>query len=127
MPPTRWLLAAALLLNACRPDPSQEAPPRLKPLLDALPARYRPFNRQDTLNSYWAPDSLMADSLFHFTEAYRSRVLLRVRFVPASAMTAARLDTLTFRRPALRFNEDDRLGYEWEFFFGRNLEPTLAV
>ena len=126
MPLTRWLLAAALLLSACRPDPPQEAPPRLKPLLDALPARYRPFDRQDTLDSYWAPDSLLADSLFQFTEAHRSRVLLRVRFVPASAVAAARLDTLTFRRPTLDFYKEDRQGYEWEFFFGRNDEPTLT-
>jgi hypothetical protein len=36
---TRWLLAAALpLLGACRPDSFQELPPRLKPLLETLPA-----------------------------------------------------------------------------------------
>ncbi|MBO2012957.1 hypothetical protein [Hymenobacter negativus] len=128
MPPTRWLLAAALLLSACRPHASQEqeTPPRLKPLFDALPARNRPFDRQDTLDSYWPPDSLMADSLFHFTAPPRSRVLMRVQFVPASAVAAARLDTLTFRRPTFRLYEDGRSGYEWEFFFGRNLEPTLT-
>ena len=58
MPRTHWLLAAALpLLGACQPDSPPELPPRLKPLLETLPARYRPLNRQDTLTSYWAPDS----------------------------------------------------------------------
>jgi hypothetical protein len=47
------LLAAALpLLGACRPASPPELPPRLKPLLETLPARYRPLNRQDTLTSY---------------------------------------------------------------------------
>jgi hypothetical protein len=51
---------------------------------------------------------------------------LLVRFVPPSAVAAARLDTLTFSRPAFDFCKDDRSGYEWEFFFGSNLEPTLT-
>jgi hypothetical protein len=67
----RLLLAAALpLLGACRPDAPPEPPPRLKPLLETLVTRYRPLTRQDTLSSYWAPDSLWADSLFHLTDAY---------------------------------------------------------
>lgn len=127
MPRPRLLLAAALpLLGACRPTPPAELPPRLKPLLEALPAGYRPFNRQDTLTSYWAPDSLVTDSLFAFTAAHRSQVLLRVRFVPASAATAAGLDTLRFRRTYLELDEYTRPGYHWNFFPGRNPEPTVA-
>ena len=127
MPLTRWLLAATLpLLGACRPGPPPELPPRLKPLLETLPAGYRPFDRQDTLTSYWAPDSLLADSLFHFTLAHRSQVLLRVQFVPASVAKAARLDTLTFRHPTTSLAENNRPGYHWEFFPGRNWAPNLA-
>lgn len=126
MPPRRWLLAAALpLLGACQPD-WQESPPRLKPLLETLPAHYRPLNRQDTLDSYWAPDSLWADSLFTLTNAYRSLVLMRVRFVPASAATAAGLDTLPFRRPYFRPEERDRPGYQWDFFSGRSTVVDLT-
>lgn len=101
-------------------------PPPLKPLLETLPARYRPFDRQDTLESFWAPDSLVADSLFQYTNNYRSQALVQARFVPASAVAAARLDTLTFRRPAFRPDEYDRSGYHWNFFFGANPEPTVA-
>ncbi|RZK52021.1 MAG: hypothetical protein EOO59_14220 [Hymenobacter sp.] len=128
MPRTRLLLAAALpLLGACRPDASSEAPPRLKPLLETLPTGYRPFNRQDTLASYWAPDSLVTDSLFAFTAAHRSQVLLRVRFVPASAVAAARLDTLRFRRTtSTSLAEYNRPGYCWEFFPGRYWVPDLT-
>jgi hypothetical protein len=124
----RLLLAAALplLLSACRPTPPAELPPRLKPLLETLPAGYRPFDRQDTLTSYWAPDSLLADSLFQYTNAHRSQVLLRVRFVPASAVAAARLDTLTFRHPTIPLAEYDRPGYHWEFFPGHNWDPDLT-
>jgi hypothetical protein len=124
----RLLLAAALplLLSACRPTPPAELPPRLKPLLETLPAGYRPFDRQDTLTSYWAPDSLLTDSLFAYTPAHRSQVLLRVRFVPASAAAAARLDTLTFRRPYIPLDQYGRPGYQWDFFPGRNAEPDLA-
>ncbi|TPG66540.1 hypothetical protein [Hymenobacter nivis] len=124
---TRWLLAAALpLLGSCRPDSPLEVPPRLKPLLETLAAGYRPLNRQDTLSSFWAPDSLVADSTFQFTDAYRSRVLLRVRFVPASAATAAGLDTLRFRGTYLGLDKYTRPGYHWNFFPGRNPEPTVA-
>jgi len=127
MPRTRLLLAAALpLLGACRPDAPPEAPPRLKPLLETLPVGYRPFNRQDTLTSYWAPDSLLTDSLFAFTLAQRSQVLLRVQFVPASAVAVAQLDTLTFRRPYIPLDQYSRPGYQWDFFPGRNAEPDLA-
>ena len=127
MPRAHLLLAAALpLLGACRPDSPPEAPPRLKPLLETLAVSYRPLNRQDTLSSFWAPDSLIADSTFQFTDAYCSRVLLRVRFVPASAATAAGLDTLRFRRTYLGLEEYTRPGYHWNFFTGRNPEPTVA-
>jgi len=129
MLPTRLLLAAALsLLGACHSDQpaQQEVPPRLKPLLETLPAHYRPLNRQDTLASYWAPDSLLADSLFYFTPAHRSLVLMRVRFVPASAAAAAGLDTLPFRRPRFRPEEYHRLGYQWDFFPSPSTEPHLT-
>ena len=127
MPRTYWLLAAALpLVGACQPDSPSTLPPRLKPLLETLPARYRPLNRQDTLTSYWAPNSLYADSLFQLTDAHRSQVLLRVRFVPASAVAAARLDTLTFRGPSTPLAEYNRPGYHWEFFRGRNWAPDLT-
>ncbi|GAB3637361.1 hypothetical protein GCM10027422_29510 [Hymenobacter arcticus] len=123
---TRLLLAAALpLLGACRPDAPPELPPRLKPLLETLPAGYRHFDRQDTLTSYWAPDSLAADSLFNYTAAQRSQVLLRVQLVPASVAAAARLDTLTFRRPGFGPEPADRSGYYWEFFPDRNPVPTV--
>jgi len=129
---TRLLLAAALpLLGACRPDAPPELPPRLKPLLEALPTRYCPFDRQDTLTSYWAPDSLLADSLFQFTEAHRSQVLLRVQFVPASVAAAAGLDTARVRLPhslseAYALSEENRPGYQWNFFPGRNAKPDLT-
>jgi hypothetical protein len=113
---THLLLAAMALLGACRPDTPPELPPRFKPLLETLPAYYRPLNQQDTLESYWAPDSLLADSLFTFTSAYRSQVLLRVRFVPASAAAAAGLDTLRFRRPSFRLIDYKRPGYQWDFY-----------
>ena len=126
MPSTRLLLAAALpLLGACRPDAPAELPPRLKPLLETLPARYRPLDRQDTLRSYWAPDSLLADSLFQYTNAHRSEVLLRVRFVPASAAAAAGLDTLTFRRPSFQPAGYDHPGYHWDFL--SRLSPVVTT
>ncbi|MGI4873790.1 MAG: hypothetical protein ACRYFX_21735 [Janthinobacterium lividum] len=120
----RSLLLAGLLLAGCRPDQS-DLPPPLKPLLETLPARYRSLpDRQDTLTSYWAPDSLLLDSLFNFTSAHRSQVLLRVQRVPASVAAAARLDTLRFRRPAFRFEEYERPGYHWDFF-NSQLAPTV--
>jgi hypothetical protein len=123
---TRLLLAAVPLLGACRSDSPQELPPRLKPLLETLSARYRPLNRQDTLTSYWAPDSLWADSLFHLTDAYRSQLLLRVRFVPASVAAAAGLDTLRFRRPSSRLELYPHPGYQWHFYAGRSPEIDLT-
>ena len=127
MLPTRLLLAATLfLLAACQPDSPPELPPRLKPLLETLAPRYRPLNRQDTLSSYWAPDSCWADSLFQLTDAYRSQLLLRVRFVPASLATATGLDTLHFRRPYYRFEPYPRPGYHWDFYSGRSLKPDLT-
>ncbi len=119
------LAAVGLGTSACQPD-WQELPPRLKPLLETLPAYYRPLNRQDTLASYWVPDSLLADSLFSYTPAYRSLVLMRVRFVPASAAAAAGLDTLSFRRPYFRPEERNRPGYFWDFYSGRSTEPDLT-
>jgi len=127
MLPTRLLLAAALfLLAACRPDSPPELPPRLKPLLETLAPRYRSLNRQDTLSSYWAPDSCWADSLFQLTNACRSQLLLRVRFVPASRAAAAGLDTLRFRRPYSRFELYPRPGYDWDFYPGRSEEIDLT-
>jgi len=124
---TRLLLAAALpLLGACRPDAPPEPPPRLKPLLETLGTRYRPLTRQDTLSSYWAPDSLWADSLFHLTDAYRSQVLLRAQFVPASVAAAAGLDTLRFRRPSSRLELYPHPGYQWSFYSGRSQEIDLT-
>jgi hypothetical protein len=123
---TRLLLAIALLLlAACQPDSPPELPPRLKPLLETLAPRYRPLNRQDTLSSYWAPDSLLADSLFQLTDAYRSQLLLRVQFVPASKAAAAGLDTLRFRRPY--FSElYPHPGYNWDFYLGHSPDIDLT-
>ncbi len=124
---TRLLLAIAVpLLGACRPDSPPELPPCLKPLLETLSVRYRPLNRQDTLTSYWAPDSLWADSLFHLTDAHRSQLLLRVRFVPASVAATAGLDTLRFRRPASQLELYPQPGYHWNFYAGRSPEIDLT-
>lgn len=123
---SRLLAAAPLLLGACRSDSPLELPPRLKPLLETLAPRYRPLNRQDTLASYWAPDSLLADSLFSFTPAHRSQVLLQVRFMPASVAKATGLDTLRFRHPTSTLDAYSRPGYHWEFFPGRNWAPDLT-
>jgi hypothetical protein len=125
MPPTRWLLAIALpLLGACHSE-SQELLPRLKPLLETLPAHYRPLNRQDTLASYWIPDSVATDSLF--TPSYRSQIVMRVQFVPASVAAATRLDTLRFRQPALQAEEYKRPGYHWNFSSSRSPVTDLTT
>ncbi len=125
MPKKLLFPLAVLLLGACRPE-AAEPPPRLKPLLEALAPRYRPLDRQDTLTSYYAPDSLVADSLFHFTNAHRSQVVVRVRFVPASVARAAGLDTLHFVHANLPIEVDQRPGYRWDFFWGNNSRGTVA-
>lgn len=117
--------ALGLLLSACQPD-QQETPPRLKPLLETLSPRYRSLDSQDTLDSYWAPDSVLLDSLFSFTAAHRSQVLVQVRFVPASTAVVAGLDTMRFRRTEFRFEDYNRPGYYWSFFSGRSTDPDLT-
>lgn len=127
MPKACYWVAGLGLLGACHPAEEPERPPRLAPLLETTAPRYRPLpNRQDTLESFWAPDSLYADSLFQISNAYRSRVLLRVRFVPASVAAATGLDTLTFRRTYLRLEEYEQPGYHWDFFADASTEPKVA-
>lgn len=126
MPKAFHWVAGLLLLGACQTPETPELPPRLAPLLETTAPHYRPLlNRQDTLESFWAPDSLYADSLFQLSNAHRSQVLLRVRFVPASVAAQARLDTLKFRRPDLRLEEYEQPGYHWDFFAAASSEPKV--
>ncbi|MBJ6143458.1 hypothetical protein [Hymenobacter sp. BT559] len=121
------LTTGLLGLGACQTPETPERPPRLVPLLETMAPRYRPIlNRQDTLESFWAPDSLYTDILFQLSNAHRSQVLLRVQFVPASVAAAARLDTLTFRRTYLRLEEYEQPGYHWDFFAEASTEPKVA-
>lgn len=122
--PRKVLVPAILLLGACRPE-AVERPPRRAPLLEALAPRYRLLDRQDTLTSYYAPDSLLADSLFQYSDAYRSQLLLRVRFVPASVARAAGLDTLRFGPADPPLDLQPPPGYNWDFFRGSGPEATV--
>jgi hypothetical protein len=91
------LLPALAILAACHPAAPAERLPAV-PLLEAVPAGYRPVAQQDTLPSYWAPPEAYAHNDFTFSPAYLSQVVLRVQLVPASAARRAPLDTLTFHR-----------------------------
>ena len=109
------LAIGGLLLSACRPDAPPEKPLPTAPLLEAVPAGYRAVDRQDTLDSYYAPYEAYEDSTFQLTEAHRSRALVRVRFVPASALRRSGLDTLTFRHLHTELGAVDQAGYFWHF------------
>jgi len=91
------LLPALALLFACRPDVPTERLPNV-PLLEAVPAGYRPVARQDTLPSYWAPPEAYIHNEFAFTPAHLSQIVLRVQLIPSAATRRAPLDTLTFHR-----------------------------
>jgi hypothetical protein len=88
-------LPALALLAACRPDAPAERLPTA-PLLETVPAGYRPVEQTDTLASYWAPPEAYVNNTFDFTPAQRSEVQLQVQLVPASAAQGPGLDTLTF-------------------------------
>ncbi|MBO2012188.1 hypothetical protein [Hymenobacter negativus] len=88
-------LPALALLAACRPDVATERLPTA-PLLETVPAGYRPVERTDTLPSYWAAPEAYANNAFDFTPAYLSQVQLQVQLVPASAAHGPAFDTLTF-------------------------------
>lgn len=107
------------LLTACHPA-TPEDQLAAKPLLEAVPAGYRPIDRQDTLRSYWTTSAVLANPSFTFTSAYLSEVVLRVRLVPASAARRAKLDTLTFRPVAADHGVDGkgREGLNWPFDLG---------
>ncbi|MGI4873885.1 MAG: hypothetical protein ACRYFX_22220 [Janthinobacterium lividum] len=93
--PARCWLGLLAGLAACRPNAPAERLPTA-PLLEAVPAGYRPVARQDTLPSYWAPPEASVHNAFAFTPAHLSQVVLRVQLVPASAARRVPLDTLTF-------------------------------
>jgi hypothetical protein len=88
-------LPALALLAACHSDAPAERLPTA-PLLETVPAGYRPVEQNDTLSSYWAPPEAYVNNTFDFTPAQRSEVQLQVRLVPASAAQGPGMDTLTF-------------------------------
>ncbi len=98
------------LLAACRPDAPTERLPAA-PLLEAVPAGYRPVNQTDTLPSYWAPPEAYVNNAFDFTPAHRSEVQLQVQLVPASAAHGPGLDTLAFHRLSSHY------GLGWKSFY----------
>ena len=122
--PARCLVGLAGLLAACHPASPDYSLPAV-PLLEAVPAGYRPVNQQDTLYSDWAPPATLADPSFNFTSAHRSAVLLQVRLVPASVARRSRLDTLTFyaARSGHGLNRD---GLSWILDLGtRHLHSAM--
>ncbi|RTQ44910.1 hypothetical protein EJV47_27285, partial [Hymenobacter gummosus] len=62
------LAFSGLLLLACHRDPPEKPLPNA-PLLEAVPAGYRPVDRQDTVESYYAPYEAFGDSTFQFGAA----------------------------------------------------------
>ena len=110
------LSACLALLAACQP-PAKEAPLPTAPLLETLPANYRPLDRQDTLTSDYTPDSGRAAGSVRPGAAPRPRVLVRAQFVAASAMRRAGRDTLTFRHTYGPLYADDYTGYAWQFSY----------
>jgi hypothetical protein len=109
---SRWLGLLASLA-ACRPDTPTERLPTT-PLLEAVPAGYRPVAQQDTLSSYWAPPKAYVNNGLTFTPAHLSQVVLRVQMVSASAARRAPLDTLTFHRTNSGYGLG-REGLNWVF------------
>lgn len=107
------LPALALLVATCRPDAPIERLPTA-PLLEAVPAGYRPVAQQDTLPSYWAPPEAYVHNAFDFTPAQLSQIVLRVQLVPASAARRAPLDTLTFHRASSGYGLGQE-GLNWVF------------
>lgn len=127
--PHRCGAAGLALLAACHPTPP-ETPLPTAPLLETLPASYRPINRQDTLRSAYLSYAALADTSGTYHEPERRQVLVRARFVPASAMQQAGRDTLTFRHPYNPRYPDGYTGYAWEFAYlssrsarGRRIPP----
>ena len=114
-----FLLACGVLLAglaACRPDAPAERLPAA-PLLEGVPAGYRPIDRTDTLPSYLAPPEAYVNNAFDFTPTQLtqlSKVQLRVQLVPASAAHSARLDTLTFHGASSGYGRG-REGLNWRF------------
>lgn len=106
-------LPALALLAACRPDAPAERLPTA-PLLEAVPAGYRPVEQTDTLSSYWAPPEAYVNNTFDFTPAQRSEVQLQVRLVPASAAPDPGMDTLTFHGAKSGYGLG-REGLNWVF------------
>jgi len=119
-----FAVASLALVAACE-APYKEPPISTAPLLETLPAHYRPINRQDTLESYWAPYEDLEDSLFQYTEAHRSLVLVRAQFVPASAMHQNGLDTLTFQN-TFHDSHLNRTGYHWYFGYHHDTQPEVT-
>jgi len=111
------LLGLASWLTACQPATPED---RLaaRPLLEAVPAGYCPVDRQDTLPSYWAPPTVLANPLADLTNsAYLSEAVLQVHLVPASVARHSKLDTLAFRPVAADHGVDGkgREGLNWFF------------
>jgi hypothetical protein len=109
----RSFLPVLALLAACRPDVPAERLPTA-PLLEAVPAGYRPVEQTDTLSSYWAPPEAYVNNAFDFTPAQRSEVRLQVELVPASAAHGPGFDTLTFHRASSGYGLG-REGLNWIF------------
>lgn len=107
-----WASCLALLA-ACQ-TAAKEAPLPTAPLLETLPAYYRPLDQQDTLTSDYTSDSVLADGSLHFSAAPQHRVLVQAQFVAASTMRRAGCDTLTFRHTYSPLYADDYTGYAWQ-------------
>ncbi|UOQ53403.1 hypothetical protein [Hymenobacter cellulosivorans] len=120
------LSATGLLLTACHNDQPAEKPLPTGPLLDAVPTGYRPTDRQDTLESYYAPYEAYEDSTFQLDTTYRSLALVRVRFVSASTLRRTHLDTLTFRHLHTELGFDNQTGYFWDLTPQPNRADSLA-
>ncbi|MBF9221328.1 hypothetical protein [Hymenobacter ruricola] len=105
--------ALAMSLAACRPDAPTERLPTA-PLLEAVPAGYRPVERTDTLSSYWAPPKAYVNNAVDFTPAHRSEVQLQVQLVPASAARVPGIDTRTFHGAKSGYGLG-REGLNWVF------------
>lgn len=110
--PTPYWLGMLASLAACRPDAPTEHLPAA-PLLEAVPAGYRPVAQTDTLDSYWAPPEADAHSESAFTPAHLSQAVLRVQLVPASAARRPLLDALTFHRAGSSYGLGQK-GLHWE-------------
>ena len=118
------MLVLAGLLPACHPTERAKSLPIAR-LIEVVPAGYQQVNQEDTLSSYWAPPVAAADSSFQFTTAHLSAAQLRVRLVPASAVSRAHLDTLTFY-PARSGHGLGQEGLTWDLgLWPRQLTSAL--